>query len=222
MAVSRLKAATDLPVAVGFGVRTPEQAAAIGRIADGDFVHETGVVRRDVELAAHAGEGADNLGLSSLNDLGDLAVRLVFAALAHALGRAGADAHADFVAVKGEVGIVGRDLDGRRRGFTRFERQEHVGGASGAELEFADHGRGVGRVATFGGGDAITFDDDEFPARKQQAQFVGELPPGFFIKLEVSAETELVDGAVSGGGDGREDLIAKFHTEEGRERFRFN
>jgi tryptophan synthase alpha chain len=34
-AVERLKAATDLPIAVGFGVRTPEQAAAIGRVADG-------------------------------------------------------------------------------------------------------------------------------------------------------------------------------------------
>ena len=33
-AVARLKAATDLPVAVGFGVRTPEQAAAIARVAD--------------------------------------------------------------------------------------------------------------------------------------------------------------------------------------------
>lgn len=38
MAVARLKAATDLPIAVGFGVRTPEQAAAIGRIADGVVV----------------------------------------------------------------------------------------------------------------------------------------------------------------------------------------
>ncbi len=37
-AVARLKAATDLPVAVGFGVRTPEQAAAIGRHADGVVV----------------------------------------------------------------------------------------------------------------------------------------------------------------------------------------
>jgi tryptophan synthase alpha chain len=37
-AVGKLKAATDLPVAVGFGVRTPEQAAAIGRIADGVVV----------------------------------------------------------------------------------------------------------------------------------------------------------------------------------------
>jgi len=37
-AVARLKAATDLPVAVGFGVRTPEQAAAVARVADGVIV----------------------------------------------------------------------------------------------------------------------------------------------------------------------------------------
>ena len=37
-AVARLKAATDLPVAVGFGVRTPEQARTIGRVADGVVV----------------------------------------------------------------------------------------------------------------------------------------------------------------------------------------
>ncbi|MEP0190747.1 MAG: tryptophan synthase subunit alpha [Erythrobacter sp.] len=37
-AVARLKAATDLPVAVGFGVRTPEQAAAIAKVADGVVV----------------------------------------------------------------------------------------------------------------------------------------------------------------------------------------
>ncbi|WBO21202.1 tryptophan synthase subunit alpha [Sphingomonas abietis] len=37
-AVARLKMGTDLPVAVGFGVRTPEQAAAIARIADGVVV----------------------------------------------------------------------------------------------------------------------------------------------------------------------------------------
>jgi tryptophan synthase alpha chain len=36
--VTRLKRATDLPVAVGFGVRTPEQAAAIARVADGVVV----------------------------------------------------------------------------------------------------------------------------------------------------------------------------------------
>ena len=37
-AVARLKAATDLPVAVGFGVRTPEQAKAIAKVADGVVV----------------------------------------------------------------------------------------------------------------------------------------------------------------------------------------
>lgn len=37
-AVARLKADTDLPVAVGFGVRTPEQAAAIAKTADGVVV----------------------------------------------------------------------------------------------------------------------------------------------------------------------------------------
>ena len=37
-AVARLKAATDLPVAVGFGVRTPEQAGAIAEVADGVVV----------------------------------------------------------------------------------------------------------------------------------------------------------------------------------------
>ena len=37
-AVARLKAATDLPVAVGFGVRTPEQAGAIAKVADGVVV----------------------------------------------------------------------------------------------------------------------------------------------------------------------------------------
>jgi tryptophan synthase alpha chain len=37
-AVARLKAATDLPVAVGFGVRTPQQAAAIAKVADGVVV----------------------------------------------------------------------------------------------------------------------------------------------------------------------------------------
>lgn len=37
-AVGALKSATDLPVAVGFGVRAPEQAAEIARVADGVIV----------------------------------------------------------------------------------------------------------------------------------------------------------------------------------------
>ncbi|AIT78569.1 tryptophan synthase subunit alpha [Novosphingobium pentaromativorans] len=37
-AVARLKAASDIPVAVGFGVRTPEQAGKIAKVADGVVV----------------------------------------------------------------------------------------------------------------------------------------------------------------------------------------
>jgi len=37
-AVAALKAATDLPVAVGFGIRTPEQAGAVAAVADGVVV----------------------------------------------------------------------------------------------------------------------------------------------------------------------------------------
>ncbi len=36
--VARIKSQTPLPVAVGFGVKTPEQAAAMGKIADGVVV----------------------------------------------------------------------------------------------------------------------------------------------------------------------------------------
>lgn len=37
-AVGRLKASTELPIAVGFGIRTPEQAADIARVADAAVV----------------------------------------------------------------------------------------------------------------------------------------------------------------------------------------
>jgi tryptophan synthase alpha chain len=37
-AVARLKAGANLPVAVGFGIKTPEQAASIARFADGAVV----------------------------------------------------------------------------------------------------------------------------------------------------------------------------------------
>jgi len=37
-AVTRIKAHTDLPIAVGFGIRTPEQAAAVAARADGAVV----------------------------------------------------------------------------------------------------------------------------------------------------------------------------------------
>jgi tryptophan synthase alpha chain len=52
-AVAKLKAATTLPVAVGFGVRTPEQAAAIARVADGVVVGSA-----IVEIVGKHGTGA--------------------------------------------------------------------------------------------------------------------------------------------------------------------
>ncbi|WP_157219795.1 tryptophan synthase subunit alpha [Flavisphingomonas formosensis] len=52
-AVARLKAATTLPVAVGFGVRTPEQASAIARVADGVVVGSA-----IVDLVGQHGAGA--------------------------------------------------------------------------------------------------------------------------------------------------------------------
>ena len=55
--VNRIKQATDLPVAVGFGVRTPEQAAAIARVADGVVVGSA-----LVELvAAHGTDAPEHL-----------------------------------------------------------------------------------------------------------------------------------------------------------------
>jgi len=67
-AVARLKAATDIPVAVGFGVRTPEQAAAIAKVADGVVVGSA-----LVELVAEHGENAP------------AALRELTSALAHAV-----------------------------------------------------------------------------------------------------------------------------------------
>lgn len=56
-AVARLKAATDLPVAVGFGVRTPKQAAEIARVADGVVV---GSALVDI-IAEHGDSAAPHL-----------------------------------------------------------------------------------------------------------------------------------------------------------------
>jgi tryptophan synthase alpha chain len=54
-AVERIKAAAKLPVAVGFGVRTPERAAAVARVADGVVVGSALVD----EIAAALEAGAD-------------------------------------------------------------------------------------------------------------------------------------------------------------------
>ncbi|MCH2495554.1 MAG: tryptophan synthase subunit alpha [Erythrobacter sp.] len=51
--VARIKQATDIPVAVGFGVRSPEQASEIARVADGVVVGSA-----LVELVAEHGADA--------------------------------------------------------------------------------------------------------------------------------------------------------------------
>jgi len=65
-AVERLKRHTDLPVAVGFGIKTPEQAANIARIADAAVVGSAIVTRiadgLDAEGQARPGLAEDVLG----------------------------------------------------------------------------------------------------------------------------------------------------------------
>jgi tryptophan synthase alpha chain len=65
-AVARLKAATDLPVAVGFGVRTPDQAGAIARVADGVVVGSA-----IVELVGRHGGDAPHAICNYVNTLAD-------------------------------------------------------------------------------------------------------------------------------------------------------
>jgi tryptophan synthase alpha chain len=60
-AVARLKAATTLPIAVGFGVRTPDQAASIGRVADGVVVGSA-IVDAIAQAAASGGDAAAAAG----------------------------------------------------------------------------------------------------------------------------------------------------------------
>nr|WP_211109135.1 tryptophan synthase subunit alpha [Azospirillum tabaci] len=65
-AVDRLKSRTDLPVAVGFGIKTPEQAANIARVADAAVVGSAIVTRLadglDADGKARPGLAEDVLG----------------------------------------------------------------------------------------------------------------------------------------------------------------
>ena len=58
-AVKRLKSATELPVAVGFGIREPEQAAAIARFADAAVVGSALVDRVAQKLDPHGKPAPD-------------------------------------------------------------------------------------------------------------------------------------------------------------------
>ncbi|MFV3128218.1 tryptophan synthase subunit alpha [Niveispirillum sp. KHB5.9] len=59
-AVSRLRRHTELPLAVGFGITTPEQAAAVARVADGAVVGSAIVRKVEANLDA---EGKPTAGL---------------------------------------------------------------------------------------------------------------------------------------------------------------
>ena len=61
--VARVRKATSLPVAVGFGISTPEQARAVGRMADGVVVGSA-----LVEILGRDGVAAARRFLDSLRD----------------------------------------------------------------------------------------------------------------------------------------------------------
>ncbi|MBU4434683.1 MAG: tryptophan synthase subunit alpha [Alphaproteobacteria bacterium] len=66
-AVERLRKASGLPVAVGFGIRTPEQAAAVARVADAAVVGSALV--DEIESAAQLNENVTEKVLSKVSDL---------------------------------------------------------------------------------------------------------------------------------------------------------
>jgi tryptophan synthase alpha chain len=76
-AVARIKKATDLPVAVGFGIKTPEQAGQIARLADGVIVGSSIVSR--VEQASVKGQKGASL-VSEVAEFCNLLAKSVHAA----------------------------------------------------------------------------------------------------------------------------------------------
>jgi tryptophan synthase alpha chain len=67
-AVQRIKRHSDLPVAVGFGIRTPAQAAAVARVADAAVVGSALVDRLAASLDA-AGKARPGLVEAVLDDV---------------------------------------------------------------------------------------------------------------------------------------------------------
>lgn len=66
-AVERLRAAAQLPVAVGFGIRTPERAAEVARVADAAVVGSALV--DEIESAAKLNENVTQKVLSKASEL---------------------------------------------------------------------------------------------------------------------------------------------------------
>ena len=67
LAVARLRAASGLPVAVGFGIRTPDQAAAVARVADAAVVGSALV--DEIESATRLNENVTEKVLSMASEL---------------------------------------------------------------------------------------------------------------------------------------------------------
>jgi tryptophan synthase alpha chain len=67
LAVTRLRNASGLPVAVGFGIRTPEQAAAVARVADAAVVGSALV--DEIESAAQLNENVTEKVLLKASEL---------------------------------------------------------------------------------------------------------------------------------------------------------
>jgi len=78
VAIPRIRAVTDLPIAVGFGVRTPAQAAAAVRVADGAVVASALIDTLAASLDAQGRAGPDTVRrvLDQVRTLAD-AVRAV-------------------------------------------------------------------------------------------------------------------------------------------------
>jgi len=70
-AVGRIKRQTDLPVAVGFGIRTPQQAATIARIADAAVVGSA-----IVDIIADGAEDAASFGTATTSKVLDFVQQL--------------------------------------------------------------------------------------------------------------------------------------------------
>ncbi len=72
-ALPRLRAVTDLPVAIGFGIRTPAQAASVVRIADGAVVASSLIetLARSLDGQGRAGPDTVRLVLDQVRMLAD-------------------------------------------------------------------------------------------------------------------------------------------------------
>ncbi len=73
LALPRLRAATDLPVAIGFGIRTPAQAAAAARVADAAVVASALIetLAGSLDEGGHAGPDTVRLVLEQVRTIAD-------------------------------------------------------------------------------------------------------------------------------------------------------